>query len=433
MKKQGNVALYLLITFVILLAIVSVMCWVTFNNIKNTKKKVKQSNARLEQTQLQLKEAKKKLNKISNLVGFYNTNQNNKSRCSDTESIIYRLDSLRDQFNLIDGRKIDIDNKIKNGKEFDKSLLLEVSNIKKFNNLEDIYNECQKQVKKLIGQKKAKEDFLLKKEKKYQTVLKEKSINTVDLYKNINNKRTELISLKKEHTRKIKDQEKLLANLQQKKIDEKKIMAKLIQQKYDQKYSYRETLKNLEYRINALQTGINQGNSERKSGDSQDEADGEIIYVDNNLEIGYINLGKTDGILKGMSFEIFTYTKGGVQNNKGKIVVKEVRKNMSKVAITNIENKLNPIKAGDKIINRVYQKGKIKYFALAGEFSQKYSLEQVRRIIKQIGGEIEGQITINTDIVILGKNFRKDPKYRKARERGIETMLETEFLDYLAN
>ena len=94
---------------------------------------------------------------------------------------------------------------------------------------------------------------------------------------------------------------------------------------------------------------------------------------------------------------------------------------------------LQPITIGDKIINKVYDKNKVKYFVIAGNLSQKYSLEQVKRLVTRIGGTVESEITAKTDILILAEGFKNSSLYQLAVERGIETMLESEFLGYLGD
>ena len=86
---------------------------------------------------------------------------------------------------------------------------------------------------------------------------------------------------------------------------------------------------------------------------------------------------------------------------------------MSMVGILETTNDLAPISSGDKIINTVYDKNKTKYFVVAGDLIQKYSLQQVRRMVADIGGKIEDQITAKTDFVILGENFESDPVFKE--------------------
>jgi len=134
-----------------------------------------------------------------------------------------------------------------------------------------------------------------------------------------------------------------------------------------------------------------------------------------------------------MIFDVKTYTKGGQTLEKGKVNVREVHTNMSLVGIEELKNTLNPIQARDKIFNKVYDRNKIKYFAIAGHLSQKYSSEQVRRLVVQIGGQIEDNLSAKTDIVILGEGYTEDPIYKLVQERGMATMLEVEFLSYLGS
>ena len=245
--------------------------------------------------------------------------------------------------------------------------------------------------------------------------------------------------MKREQERKVEIAEKERDEAQASKVKEKNEVLALHRQKSAEKIKYEMELENLDERIQELraeaagQTGMEKWLSKDKQAKSlQDQPDGEIIYIDDQTQTAYIDLGKGDGVLKGMNFEVFQYGKGGVKITKAKIIVKEVHDKMSKVGVINLVDPLNPVKASDKIINPVFDRNKVKYFVIAGSLSQKYSLDQVSHIMETLGGRIEKEITARTDIVVLCDGFKRDEIYKLAQERGIETMLESEFIDYIS-
>lgn len=167
-----------------------------------------------------------------------------------------------------------------------------------------------------------------------------------------------------------------------------------------------------------------------ESAKPQENPDGEIVYSDDASKTVYIDLGRSQGVVKGLRFDVFRYGKGGEPKKKGEIVVKTLEPHMSMAGVIKLENSLDPIVPGDKIINRVYDRNKIKYFVIAGTL-EKYSVQELRYLLEKLGGKIEDELSAKTDFIVLGEGFRDHPIYKKALERGIEMILESEFLSYL--
>lgn len=393
------------------------------------------------------KEIRKNIEKLSNLTGFYYTSNNVKR--ANISSIIYFLDVVCSHDNILNSKQdlgldltdqcIDKNKVIEKQQPYDYSeLASNVDFVKTLTNLEDVLKKCYERIGDLQKKEAELKEDLKKATDEYNYAAQEADNTITNMHQQIVDQRQEIEDAKKEHDQHVLKAEQDRDEAQQDKIKEKNNVLELTRQKREQEAKYKLEKETLEERIQELRaeatgaTGmskwLNKGNNAQKG---QDMPDGEIIYSDLESETAYIDLGKGNGITKGMTFRVFSYGKGGEKVNKAKIIVKEVYDQTSKVGVFDLVDELNPVQEHDKILNPVYDKNKVKYFVIAGSLSQKYSLEQVTHRIEQLGGKIEKNISAKTDIVVLCDKFKKDKTYQLSLERGIETMLESEFIDYL--
>lgn len=393
------------------------------------------------------REAKKNVEKLSNLIGFYYTSNNTKR--ANITSIIYFLDTICSPDHIINSKQdlgldlqdqcIDKNKVIEKQQAYDYSeLATNVDVVKNLTNLDDVRKKCYERIGELQKKEAELKEDLKKATDEYNHAAQEAENAITNMHQQIVDQRQEIEDAKKEHDQHVLKAEQDRDEAQESKIKEKNNVLELTRQKSAQEAKYKLEQENLDERIFELRaeasgtTGmakwISKGNNSKQG---QDMPDGEIIHSDLESETAYIDLGKGDGITKGMTFRVFSYGKGGEKVNKAKVIVKEVYDQTSKVGVFDLVDELNPVQEHDKILNPVYDKNKVKYFVIAGSLSQKYSLDQVTHRIEQLGGKIEKNITAKTDIVVLCDKFKKDKTYQLSLERGIETMLESEFIDYL--
>lgn len=67
-------------------------------------------------------------------------------------------------------------------------------------------------------------------------------------------------------------------------------------------------------------------------------------------------------------------------------------------------------------------------FVLTGELSR-FTREEAKRKIRELGGGISSSVSKNTDYVIIGEN--PGSKYEKAKKIGVKILEEKEFLELL--
>jgi len=132
------------------------------------------------------------------------------------------------------------------------------------------------------------------------------------------------------------------------------------------------------------------------------EGDGKVISVNPDERLVYIDLGRNDHIVLGMTFEVFDpqvgvkVTKEGEELERGKASIEVVGIDESSAACRIVRASLaSSVLTGDLIANLVYDKSRIYKFYLFGEFdldndgiATLSDQDQVASLIRKWGGQI---------------------------------------------
>lgn len=182
-----------------------------------------------------------------------------------------------------------------------------------------------------------------------------------------------------------------------------------------------QTIASLEQKVADLEATIEglRGQLERKAGRGVQELrpDGKIMRVVEAENICYINLGSGDELKPGIAFSV--YPREGIPDmsedddqlrGKGSIVVTKVSENVSECRITEqVEG--DPIVEGDLIANVVYDALRELEIVVIGQFdvfgtdqASDAGAEQVKQMIRRIGGRVVDEVTVRTDYVIVGES-----------------------------
>jgi Skp family chaperone for outer membrane proteins len=418
------------IIFGLLFVVVAGFCWLNVDKLMKNQTSLESSKKNLAREKSNYIEKKKALAKVSNLVGF-------RKKIADENGFYSSPGAVIDELNRLSKEDNGIGVKLESASEIDKSKLFLVTYLQNIPDLELAWNQSTKRIEQLQQEVNSLESSIKKAENDYQEEFNktEKDINT--WLKDIEDKKNNIQKDQVELEKTLLVAEKNRATEQERKLRTKEKLAQVHQKKRNLDRKNEEELNNLDERVKELQVAAS-GTSEieelirekpQAKFSPREQPDGEIVYVNDKNKTAYIDLGRSKGVLRGLTFNIFRYGKGGIRQEKGKAVVRKVQDNMSMVGIIELKDDLNPIVPGDFIINPVYDRNKVKYFVVAGTLDQ-YTPEQAIRRIERLGGKFEKAISAKTDFVILASGFKNDPKYKIAVERGIETMLETEFYSY---
>lgn len=174
--------------------------------------------------------------------------------------------------------------------------------------------------------------------------------------------------------------------------------------------------------------------SEQAPSVDDDAPDGEIVVVSPDTNEAYINVGRDEGIVEGMSFLIY---RRGPQRHwlyKGEVQVKQVLPRMSVVSLTDEVSRFDPISAGDGVFNKVYNAADPVRIVFLGELSEADG-KRYRHLIERIGGVVDDEVTVLTDFVILLADHERHAGSKdnidRAKEIGVKGMTLEELRVYI--
>lgn len=170
----------------------------------------------------------------------------------------------------------------------------------------------------------------------------------------------------------------------------------------------------------------------REEAKERRDPDGEILSINENRQLVYINLLRKDRLFKGTRFTAYSLEKGGQKLDKGIIEVIEVRENLSSVcALISTADSQWPLKAGDKIYNELYEGGRTRYVAFAGRFVGKLSNEEAAAGLRKFGDVYQDKVDEKTNYVVVADGYEEHPNYKAALDYGIKILRENILMDYL--
>lgn len=147
--------------------------------------------------------------------------------------------------------------------------------------------------------------------------------------------------------------------------------------------------------------------------------DGQITSVQADERRVYINRGRRDRILLGMTFEVFEQGElvrlGQIQDadqevrGKATIEVIDVQDNSALARIVRTERGASPVDAGDEIVNLVYDPNQRFRFFVYGDFDidrtgepQVTDKRRIESMITRWGGEVAENLSYDVDFLVLG-------------------------------
>lgn len=140
------------------------------------------------------------------------------------------------------------------------------------------------------------------------------------------------------------------------------------------------------------------------------EPDGKVILVDELAGVVHLNLGSDDHVYRGLTFSV--YDRGSSIRKDGRakaeVEVFGLSKNYSLARIVRSAVK-NPIATEDAIANLIWDASESKTFVLIGEFDldsngvvEGDAPDRISSLISQWGGKVEKDVSVATDVVIVG-------------------------------
>lgn len=142
--------------------------------------------------------------------------------------------------------------------------------------------------------------------------------------------------------------------------------------------------------------------------------DGKILRVIEDSDVCYINLGQQDRVMPGLTFSVYSTT--GIPYNgegKGSIIVTSVSEAVAEARMVE-QAEDNPIISGDLIGNLAFDALRRNTFVVEGVFdiygtgqATMEGAREVEDLIKRFGGTVTGEVSIQTDFVVMGQEPAK--------------------------
>lgn len=153
--------------------------------------------------------------------------------------------------------------------------------------------------------------------------------------------------------------------------------------------------------------------------------DGKIILVDSQTGIVHINIGSSDKVYRGLTFEVYNKNLPIPKDGEGKaeIEVFDVGETISAARITTPINPRNPIIRDDIVANLIWDSKKTNEFVVAGDFEYG-DAEKIKALIEKWDGKVAEDITVETDYVVLGQPPKMEPKPSAEEQEIFPTALE---------
>lgn len=197
------------------------------------------------------------------------------------------------------------------------------------------------------------------------------------------------------------------ANTFQKKLDAEQ--AKLRQKQLD----LQSTEKNLDESDTLLQDALTKLEAIKPKPDKEVQAhqpDAQIVRVDSQNGIVYLDAGVKDHVYRGLTFAIYDRNKPIPEDGKGKaeIEVFQVTERVSAARIVKSDKK-NPVVKDDIVANLIWDRNMPNRFVVAGAFDYNNDgridpdgAQRIAELIERWGGIVADDITVDTDFLIVG-------------------------------
>ncbi len=139
-------------------------------------------------------------------------------------------------------------------------------------------------------------------------------------------------------------------------------------------------------------------------------ADGYIVRTVTGENIAYINLGRRDGIRRGMTFSVYSRVEGIPPDGRGKATIEVVEPfDVTSECRVTSTTPGQPILQNDLIANPAFDPQRKLNFLVAGDFDLNFdgqiddpTGQRVRSLIEASNGAIVERIDARTDFVVLG-------------------------------
>jgi len=140
------------------------------------------------------------------------------------------------------------------------------------------------------------------------------------------------------------------------------------------------------------------------------QPDGRIIVIDKQNDVVHIDIGRKDGVYRGLTFSVYDKSLPIPKDGKGKaqIEVFDAQENFSVAKVTQAD-KTKPIILYDYVANLIWDKDKVHTFVVFGDFdvdgdgvADYDGAEKIKALVRKWGGAVAENVSVQTDFLVLG-------------------------------
>lgn len=165
-----------------------------------------------------------------------------------------------------------------------------------------------------------------------------------------------------------------------------------------------------------------------------ESADGKVLGVSKDLNLGWINLGSKNRLAVGTRFRIVSGAHGSNQV-KGWAEVRQVDADMSEVSFTDQRDPFDPPVPGDVVFNPLFDPTGERHAVLAGDFRGTFSEKELKLLLANMAITVQKGLDQSTDFLIVGSEMFTDenkqpletpiqpsdlPVYKDAQAQGVQ-------------
>ncbi|MFO7900310.1 MAG: BRCT domain-containing protein [Planctomycetota bacterium] len=158
-----------------------------------------------------------------------------------------------------------------------------------------------------------------------------------------------------------------------------------------------------------------------------EKPDGSVILVDEVAGV-VVDKGYTDGVRRGLKFEVYRPRPDGTREKRGVMIVKSVFQEISRGILSEGTNPVGVIAKGDVIINPAFEPGRAKVFVADSTFTEAQR-NTFKELLAEHGSVLEEKVTPRTDYLIIGA--REGDKVKQAQEWNVPMIREEELNKFL--
>jgi hypothetical protein len=136
-------------------------------------------------------------------------------------------------------------------------------------------------------------------------------------------------------------------------------------------------------------------------------ADGKVLGISTELNLGWINLGAKNRLPVGTRFRVVSSSQSDTQV-KAIAEVTQVESDMAEVRFTDIKDPFDPPVVGDLLYNPLYDPLGERHAILVGRFSGAMNDKELKALLSSMGVVVQKSLDRSTDFLIVGGEMYAD-------------------------